>query len=207
MEIYWSIGVVVMAYLLGSIPSSVWLGRMLKGVDVREYGSGNAGATNTIRVLGTKIGVVVLLLDILKGFLAVLLCNFIPVHYSENTFAMLRVIVALFAVIGHVAPVYVGFKGGKGVATLSGIAAALFPYQVILIEVLLFIVIFRTTKYVSLGSIVVSIALPIMIFVFYPSPYPIEFLAVVIAVFIPFTHRKNIIRLINGKESKLSLKK
>ena len=207
MEIYWSIGVVVMAYLLGSIPSSVWLGRMLKGVDVREYGSGNAGATNTIRVLGTKIGVVVLLLDMLKGFLAVLLCNFIPVHYSENTFAMLRVIVALFAVIGHVAPVYVGFKGGKGVATLSGIAVALFPYQVILIEVLLFIVIFRTTKYVSLGSIVVSIALPIMIFVFYPSPYPIEFLAVVIAVFIPFTHRKNIIRLINGKESKLSLKK
>ncbi|MEA3505504.1 MAG: glycerol-3-phosphate 1-O-acyltransferase PlsY [Bacteroidota bacterium] len=207
MEIYWGIGAVVMAYLLGSIPSAVWIGRVFHGVDVREHGSKNAGATNTIRVLGTKVGIVVLVIDILKGFVAVFLCGYLPISLSDEMYALMRVIVALSAVLGHVAPLYVGFKGGKGVATLFGVVVALFPYQVILIEIVLFFIIFVITKYVSLGSIIVSIFLPILLFVFFPMPHSIEFLAVVIAVFVPFTHRKNIRRLLNGEETKLFFKK
>src|SRR5436190_3997200 len=112
----------VAAYILGSIPSAVWIGKIFYGIDVREYGSGNAGATNTFRVLGKKAGIPVLAIDVLKGFSAVSLAYFqsewVP---ATNAFVIFQLTLAVFAVLGHVFPVFAGFRGGKGVATLLGI--------------------------------------------------------------------------------------
>ncbi len=192
----------LVAYLLGSIPTAVWVGKLFYHIDIREKGSGNAGATNTIRVLGVKAGIPVIIVDILKGWLAVtLMVYFIPSGYSINSLIYLKIGAGFLAVIGHVFPVFAGFRGGKGVATLLGVGIALYP-NVIWIPIVTFIVILLATGYVSLGSMLGGISFPIAdILMGDRNPGKVT-LSIVVAIFLLYTHRKNIKRLASGTENR-----
>lgn len=194
------------AYLIGSLPSSVWVGRAYHGVDVRDHGSGNAGATNTFRVLGTEIGIVVLFLDIVKGITATSLIHFLgSVSLDSEQFVNLKLLFGLLAVVGHIFPVYENFKGGKGIATLFGMLIAI-HWVIALACLALFLIVLFSTKYVSLSSILASVSFPILsIFVFKrDEPLLIAF-GIAAALLVVLTHQKNIVRLINGEESKAKL--
>lgn len=208
MEIIIAISGILLAYAIGSIPSAVWVGKAFFDVDVRNEGSGNAGATNTIRVLGAKAGVPVLLMDVFKGWLAVFLAwHFIPEYFTDLQTTYYRIGAAGAVVFGHVFPLFAGFRGGKGIATLLGVGIALYPMAVLLV-VAIFVLVLATSGYVSLGSITGAISFPlIVIFLFNPDSLPLIILAVFVGIFVPITHRKNITRLLNGTESKFSLKK
>lgn len=200
---------VIIAYLIGSIPTAVWIGRLFYGIDIRSTGSGNAGATNTIRVLGLKAGIPVLLIDVFKGWLAVYIAHFF--YGSWVGFPDLvdfRIILAISAVLGHVFPVYVGFKGGKGIATLLGVGLALFPTAT-LFAILIFAITLILSGYVSLGSIVAAVTFPVVeILILGHQDYlSLIVLSMLVAIFVPITHRKNIGRLIRGKESRFKVKK
>jgi len=200
---------VVLAYLIGSIPTAVWIGRMFYGIDIRTKGSGNAGATNTIRVLGLKAGVPVLLIDVFKGWIAVYIAHFFYGGWEGfPDLVDFRIMLAIAAVVGHVLPLYVGFKGGKGIATLLGVGLALFP-EATLVAVLVFTLTLILTSYVSLGSIVAAVTFPFVeIFILGHHEYTsLIILSILVAVFVPITHRKNIVRLMKGEESKFSVKK
>lgn len=206
---YFYIGLAfLLAYLLGSIPSSVWVGKWFYGLDVRNEGSGNAGATNTIRVLGLKAGIPVLLFDVFKAWLAVSLANWITYDgFSENQQVIYRILLGATAVIGHVYPVFAGFRGGKGVASLVGVVIALYP-AAFLIILGCFIVVMVFTRTVSLASIISSLAFPVVvIFVFGETRVPLIILATAVAIFVPYTHRENIKRLLNGTEKKFDFGK
>jgi len=195
------------AYLLGSIPTAVWLGKWIHGIDVRQYGSKSAGATNTIRVLGLKVGLPVLFIDALKGFCAVYLGYVLPCNLNDEHMAIFLVILAIAAVLGHVFPIFAKFKGGKGVATLLGIALAIFPY-IVLILIGIFAIVFIITRYVSLASMSAAIAFPfISILIFNNTEWAYIIFAVIVAIFVPLTHIKNIKRLLNGTENKMFFKK
>ncbi len=192
----------VLAYLLGSIPTSVWVGKKFYGIDVREYGSGNAGATNTFRVLGWKAGLPVFIFDMFKGFAAVTLVAFLDVPHASNTFISYQLAFGAAAVLGHIFPVFAQFKGGKGVATLLGVVIALSPIPAIM-AFIIFVIVLLLFKYVSLGSIIAGISYPLIIWFVFPSnPIVLKIASVVMAISLILTHRKNIIRLINGTESK-----
>ncbi len=199
---------VLAAYLLGSIPTAVWVGKLFYGVDVRTQGSGNAGATNTIRVLGLKAGIPVMVVDVFKGYLAVQLAPLLASTGPEETVsAYLLLLVAAAAVLGHTFPVFAGFRGGKGVATLLGVGLSLYPHAA-LVTVGIFVLVLIISRYVSLSSITAGISFPLLvIFVFPPPNWLYYVLAIAVAVFLPLTHRKNIKRLLDGSESKLSFKK
>ena len=192
---------IILAYLIGSIPSAVWIGRLLYGIDVRQHGSGNAGATNVIRVLGYKAGIPVLLLDVFKGWLAVALAAWMPVPgINAEILIYARIGMATAAVLGHVFPVYVGFRGGKGVGTIAGAGIALFPLA-ILVVLVVFVVVLATTQYVSLSSILASLVFPLVVIFLFGERNPgMMALSVLVAVFIPATHHKNIRRLLKGEE-------
>ena len=193
---------VILAFLIGSIPSSVWIGRIFFKVDIRKMGSGNAGATNTIRVLGWKAGIPVLIIDIFKGWIAVYIANFFLFDFVGNQFIYFKIILATSAVLGHIFPIYVGFHGGKGVATLLGVGIALFPLASLIIAGL-FLVILFISRIVSISSIIASIAFPIVvIFILNTEEVPLIILSIVVAVFVPITHNKNIKRLLKGEEKK-----
>lgn len=199
---------ILLAYLAGSIPSAVWVGKIFYGIDVRTQGSGNAGATNTIRVLGLKAGIPVLLFDVFKGWLAVYLATRLaPVDFTYTGIILLKIGAAVAAVLGHVFPVFASFNGGKGIATLLGVGIALYTWAAL--SVLgIFIFVFIVTRYVSVASISGAIAFPLLvIFVFNPHSIPLIALAVFVGVFVPVTHRKNIHRLINRTENRFSFKK
>lgn len=209
MEFHWGILLCLAgAYLLGSIPTAVWIGKRFYGIDVREHGSGNAGATNALRVLGTRTGVIVLLLDALKGVLAVALGWLVKNAFSSpDLFSVFQLLLGLFALLGHVFPLFAGFRGGKGIATLAGIVTILFPGAV-LICLLVFAAFFIPSRYVSLGSIAASIAFPVaVIWVTGPSTWPEIIFSIMVAIFVPLTHRKNIQRLFKGTENKISFNK
>lgn len=202
------IAAIILAYLVGSIPTSVWIGRWFYNVDVRTKGSGNAGATNTIRVLGYQAGVPVLIFDILKGWFAVYLGVFF--QFSMVSFpdpVDLDIMLAIAAVVGHVFPIYVGFKGGKGIATLLGVGIALYPIAA-LIAVGVFIIVLLISGYVSLSSISATVAFPfIEIFLLGHQEYvSLMILSVAVAVFVPITHLKNIKRLLRKEETKFRIK-
>ncbi len=199
---------ILLAYLLGSIPSAVWIGKLLYGIDVRQHGSGNAGATNVIRVLGYKAGIPVMLIDVFKGWLAVQIAIWLPVPGLDSEIMIyVRIIMALAAVLGHVFPVYAGFKGGKGVGTIAGVGISLFPLA-ILIVLLVFIIVFASTHYVSLSSIIASLAFPLVVYFIIGVRHPgLLGLSLLVAVFIPATHRKNIRRLFNGEELKFDFRR
>ncbi|WP_410221092.1 glycerol-3-phosphate 1-O-acyltransferase PlsY [Pedobacter sp.] len=205
----YSISALLGAYLLGSIPTAVWLGQAFYGVDVREYGSGNAGATNTFRVLGKKPGIAVMTIDILKGFTATKLAYLIglsvtgPKHSVQ--FVNYELALGVIAVMGHLFPVFAGFRGGKGVATLFGMILAVnFPAAMLCVSV--FVIVLLTTKYVSLSSICAGFTFPIgIVFVFHTSVKAEVLYSICVCLLILVTHQKNIERLLKGKESKVYL--
>jgi glycerol-3-phosphate acyltransferase PlsY len=196
----------IIAYVIGSIPSSVWIGKSYFGKDVRDYGSGNAGATNTFRVLGTQAGIVVLLLDIFKGVTAASLILYIPsISHGSDQYVNLQLLFGILAVVGHIFPVFENFNGGKGIATLFGMLIGI-HYLLAVACVALFIVVLLLTRYVSLSSILATISFPIFtIYIFHrDEPLLIAF-GVAAALMVVITHKKNIIRLMNGEESKAKL--
>ncbi len=205
-EVYLIIGIIT-AYLLGSIPTSVWLGKFFYGIDIRKHGSGNAGATNAMRIMGTKAGIIVLTVDFLKGVGAIaiggMFQNQIP---STEYFVSYRLFLGLIALMGHMFPVFANFRGGKGVATMAGIVLAVFP-EVFFICLGVFVSIFIPTRYVSLSSIVAAIAFPLfVIFVFKTELLPKVIFSILTTVILLVTHRKNIQRLIKGRENKILFK-
>src|SRR6201996_866180 len=204
----YSIWALVLAYLVGSIPTAVWIGRAFYGVDVREYGSGNAGATNTFRVLGKKAGIPVMLIDILKGFTATSLAYFIGVSttgaYNSASYTNYALALGIAAVMGHLFPVFAGFRGGKGIATLLGMVLAI-HLQAALLCVVVFIVVLLITRYVSLGSIVAGFTYPIGVTFIFPSNKSVVIYGMCMCILILVTHQKNIERLLKGKESKVNL--
>jgi len=196
----------VFAYLIGSIPSSVWIGKIFYGIDVREYGSGNAGSTNTFRVLGAKAGVPVFLIDLLKGFLAAKLIVFFDYYFpGTKDYINFQILFGLCAVVGHIFPIYVGFRGGKGVATLLGLVFAVAPASA-LIAFGIFSISLLITRYVSLSSLIAGISFPILvIFVFQTTLTSLMVFSVVVSILVLLTHQKNIERLIRKEESKAKI--
>lgn len=198
----------LVSYLTGSIATSVWWGKAFYGKDVRNFGSGNAGATNTFRVLGKKAGIVVLIVDVLKGVVATMY----PLLYMNITGQTLadptlwQILCGVAAVLGHIFPIYEKFKGGKGVATVLGVALGLQP-MVSLICVAIFLVILISTKYVSLGSMLASVAFPLLLLVpaFSPDSRAMYVFGAVMCIAVIFTHKKNINRLRAGNENKTYL--
>jgi len=195
--------IVICAYLLGSIPAAVWIGKAAKGVDVREHGSKNAGTANTMRVLGVKTGIPVLLVDVFKGFAAVKLALLSPAFEAgTNGFVNFQLVLGAAAVLGHVFPVFAGFRGGKGVATIVGILLAL-HWQATVIAIVVFFITLFIGKYVSLGSLMMGLSYPVsVILIFKTESISLKIFAVAVSILLIITHRKNISRLLNGKEGK-----
>ena len=201
----------LMAYMIGSIPTSVWYGMANCGIDVRDHGSGNAGATNTFRVLGKKAGSIVMAIDILKGYLAtslIFVFMYLEVDFTESQFVQIQLLYGMGAVLGHIFPLYAGFRGGKGVATLLGMILAINIWAA-LACVGVFLVVFLISKYVSLGSMLAGLSFPLLLLIpkFYqysPSKVLIGFGFFLFAMLV-FTHRKNIRRLIDGEENKANI--
>jgi glycerol-3-phosphate acyltransferase PlsY len=204
MSIFKTILAFLLAYLLGSVATAVWTGRLFHGVDVREHGSGNAGATNVIRVLGWKTGIPVLLIDVFKGWLAAMLPVILKLAEPETAaLANLQIIAGLFAITGHIFPVFAGFRGGKGVAAIFGVLLAVHPLLTVAC-LGVFLTVLAVSGYVSLSSISAGIAFPVFLFLFFRTPSVFfKIFSVVVAVALIITHRKNIRRLLHGEESKL----
>lgn len=188
---------------------AVWIGQAFYGIDVREYGSGNAGATNTFRVLGKKAGIAVMILDIFKGYTATNLAYLIGLSVTgpqdSVQFVNYQLALGVTAVMGHLFPVFAGFRGGKGIATLFGMILAVHTGAA-LICVLTFVVVFLISKYVSLSSILSGFSFPLSIIFIFQSPIrSVVLYGMCICVLILVTHQKNIERLLKGKESKVNL--
>ncbi len=195
----------IFAYLAGSIPTAVWYGKIFHGIDVRQHGSGNAGATNSLRTLGKKAGIIVLIVDFLKGFLAVKAASL----FSTETDSILPLIMGLAVIAGHIFPIFAQFRGGKGVATAMGVLVATFPWAALGCVVVFMIIVFAT-KYVSLASLLGALAFPIQLtFNLWndnADKYAIGF-AWLIFIVLAVMHRQNIQRLLKGTESKFGAKK
>ena len=199
---------IVLAYLIGSIPSSVWVGRYFFDIDIREYGSGNAGATNTFRVLGPKWGTIVMIADMAKGIIAVKLALLLPEYFDhEMRLQTLQLGLGLAAVVGHIFPIWADFRGGKGVATLFGIVLGISPLTA-LSCVGVFLLVLYLTRFVSLSSILASIAFPVFILViFNVENHVYRVFAIAVALMVLLTHQKNIGRILKGVESKVPILK
>jgi glycerol-3-phosphate acyltransferase PlsY len=205
----WFALIMVVSYLLGSIPTAVWMGKAVRGVDVRDYGSGNAGATNALRVLGLKWGLLVMAIDMGKGLLAVLVLAPLVPSTALLGASLVPVLVGGAAILGHIFPVTIGFRGGKGVGTGAGVLFALAPV-VTLCAVIIWVLIVTATRYVSLGSIVAAILFAPMLllsgWVAGNEPgWPLLIFSVALAIAVLISHRSNINRLLSGTENKLSL--
>jgi len=186
---------VLLSYLLGSIPTGLWLGKALRGVDIREHGSKNIGATNTMRVLGKTLGAVALAGDMGKGLLAVLLVS----RLSPETYAPLTC--GLAAIVGHTASLFCKFRGGKGVATAAGVFLGLCPIPAF-VAVLVFVIVVAFTRMVSAGSIAASAALITAIYVL-PADLPLRIVVTLVGILVIFRHRTNIQRIVKGVENKI----
>jgi glycerol-3-phosphate acyltransferase PlsY len=198
----------ILAYIIGSVPTSVWVSKHFFGVDIRDYGSGNAGATNTYRILGAKWGTFVMIIDVLKGLIATSLVVFIP-YYMNNAFAKTNFMVGLglAAIVGHIFPIFADFKGGKGVATLFGMIIALQPIVAVCCVGVFLLVLFLT-RFVSLSSILASVAFAVFILFIWNEREPLyRIFAVSVALMVILTHQKNINRILKGTESKVPILK
>jgi acyl phosphate:glycerol-3-phosphate acyltransferase len=199
----------VTSYLLGSIPTAVWYGHAFFGIDIRQHGSGNAGATNTFRVLGKRPGTVVLLIDVLKGLTATMLANllwFIRLIPSDDVPAW-KIAFGMIAVVGHLYPVFANFRGGKGVATLLGLILGLYP-ELALVCVGIFLLVVILSQYVSLGSLLAALAFPVLLLLHVFTPHESTLLIVfgfLVFTLVALTHKKNIARLWRGQESRTVL--
>jgi len=199
---------IVLAYLIGSIPTAVWVSNYFFDIDIRDYGSGNAGATNTFRVLGPKWGSFVMVVDMLKGVVAVKLALLIPYYIEFDTqFINLQVGLGLSAVVGHIFPIWADFRGGKGIATLFGMVLGIQPIVAICC-VGVFLLVLYLTRFVSLSSILASVAFPVFILVIFNEPEPLyRVFAIAVALLVLLTHQKNITRLLKGSENKVPILK
>ncbi|MDR3245894.1 MAG: glycerol-3-phosphate 1-O-acyltransferase PlsY [Prevotellaceae bacterium] len=202
----------VAAYFLGSISSAVWIARTIHGINIREHGSGNAGATNILRVLGPKAALPVFIFDFLKGLAAVQFIRFTSLSTLINPelYTGYEIALGICAVLGHIFPIFASFKGGKGVATIAGVLVAISPASMLL-ALTVFLITFLITRYVSLGSIMAAISFPIfVIFLFGMILKPetttltLKCFSLIASTMIILTHRKNIKRLRNGTENKIS---
>jgi len=197
---------IILAYIIGSIPTAVWVSKSVFGIDIRDYGSGNAGATNSFRVLGSKWGSFVMLVDVTKGVLATSLYILIP-FYLTNELARTNFMIALgmAAVLGHILPIFANFRGGKGVATLLGMALAIQP-MVALLCLVVFLITLLSTRFVSLSSMLAGVAFMVLIlFIFNEKETIYRLFAIIVAMMVVVTHQKNITRLINGTENKVPI--
>jgi glycerol-3-phosphate acyltransferase PlsY len=192
------------AYLLGSIPTAVWIGKGYYDIDVREHGSKNAGATNTFRVLGKKPGIAVLVIDVLKGITASLIPVFLVMDSPDDLLVKVQIGSAFLAVFGHLFPVFAGFRGGKGVATSLGVVIGILPVAAA-ISMIIFLVVFFSTRFVSLGALTAALFFPFVLkfALGTDSVWLLSFGAVVSSMVI-IAHRKNIKRLLKGEESKMN---
>lgn len=199
---------IIVAYLIGSVPTSVWVSKSFFNIDIRDYGSGNAGATNTYRVLGSKWGTFVMVVDMLKGVVAVKLALLLPEYAdSEVNLQNLQTGLGLAAVVGHIFPIWADFRGGKGVATLFGLVLGISPWTA-LSCVGIFSLVLYLTRFVSLSSILASIAFPFFILVIFNVDNPVyRVFAIAVALMVLLTHQKNIGRLLRGNESKVPILK
>jgi glycerol-3-phosphate acyltransferase PlsY len=212
--------IVILSYLIGSIPNSIIISKAVSGIDIRKHGSGNAGGTNVMRVLGWKYGLLVIFLDALKGAVAVVIISRLfygPLPFENvspfDDFTLVQIIAGMSAVIGHIWTVFAEFKGGKGIATALGMLLTLITIDM-LIAVGIFTLVVLISRYVSLGSIIAAISVPATLFIRenlfhvdipgYSTLFP--FIIGVTALVI-FTHRKNLVRIINGNENKISFRK
>ena len=205
----------IVAYLLGSIPSAVWIGKKYYGIDIREHGSKNAGTTNMLRVLGKRAALPVFIIDYFKGFVAVILTSLM--RYDDNVdeawIINLRIIATVFVVLGHIYPIFAGFKGGKGVATLLGAGTGIYA-PILLLCFGVWCLVFAIWHYVSLASMVAGCCYPTFVLIFSTMTYdpaapfesiPFIIFSWVVAILLVLTHRKNIERLREGTESKIYL--
>jgi glycerol-3-phosphate acyltransferase PlsY len=208
--------VVLLSYLLGSVPNSIIITKILRGVDIRNYGSGNAGGTNVIRVLGWGPGVFVILFDALKGFVATVVLSHLfygkfPLDNATpfSDFTVVQIIAGISAILGHTWTIFAGFKGGKGIATAGGMLVGIAPIEVA-IAAGVFAIVVASSRYVSLGSVSAAVAFPLAMFVranvfdvatkYYHS---MIFFSIAISGFLIYNHRSNIDRLLHGKEHRL----
>jgi len=197
---------IILAYIIGSIPTAVWVSKSVFGIDIRDYGSGNAGATNSFRVLGSKWGSFVMLVDVTKGVLATSLYILIP-FYLTNELARTNFMIALgmAAVLGHILPIFANFRGGKGVATLLGMALAIQP-MVALLCLVVFLITLLSTRFVSLSSMLAGVAFMVLIlFIFNEKETIYRLFAIIVAMMVVVTHQKNISRLFKGTENKVPI--
>jgi len=204
MNILNTILVFVLAYLLGSIPAAVWIGKRFHNIDVRQHGSGNAGATNVIRVLGWKTGIPVMVIDVAKSWLATMLPVFFNLAEPDSALLTnMQIMTGVTAIIGHIFPVFAGFRGGKGVACIFGALLALHPLLTLCCFGV-FLAVLLITGIVSASSMSAGIAFPVFLFLLFDTPSLIfKIFSIFVAVILLITHRKNIGRLIRGEESKL----
>jgi glycerol-3-phosphate acyltransferase PlsY len=197
---------VIIAYLIGSIPTSVWVSKYVFDIDIRNYGSGNAGATNTFRVLGSKWGSFVMLVDVSKGVLATSLYILTPFYLTDELARTnFMIILGMTSVIGHIFPIWAEFRGGKGVATILGMAIAIQPLVAVLCLVV-FALTLITTRFVSLSSMLAGVAFMVLIlFIFNERETLYRLFAIIVALMVVITHQKNISRILKGTESKVPL--
>jgi len=198
----------LIAYLLGSVSTAVLVGRRFFGIDIREYGSGSAGATNVYRVMGPKWGAIVMIADMLKGVLAVQLAFLLPDYVdNEMAFQNLQTLLGLAAVVGHIFPIWADFRGGKGVATIFGMVLGISPLTAVGC-ITIFSLVLYLTRFVSLSSILAGISFPIFILVVFNVDNPLyRVFAITVALLVLLTHQKNIGRLLRGEEGKLPILK
>lgn len=214
------ITIMILSYIIGSIPTSIILTKLVKGVDVRNFGSGNAGGTNVSRVLGKKYGILVIILDALKGAVAVVLVARLylgsfpfPNSTPFDDFTLVQILAGLSAVVGHIWTLFAGFKGGKGIATGLGVMLAVVTTDMLL-AIGVFVIVVTISRYVSLGSITAALSIPV-IMIIRENIFHVDIIGyhtllpfvIAISLLVTYTHRANIIRILNGTESKLSFKK
>ena len=212
--------IIILSYLVGSIPTSILIGKAAGGIDIREHGSGNAGGTNVMRVLCWKYGLLVIFLDAFKGAIAVIIVArlfFGPLPFENispfDDFTLVQIIAGIAAVIGHIWTIFAGFRGGKGIATALGMLVMLVTVEM-LIAIGIFALVVIISRYVSLGSIIAAISVPSTLFIRenlfhvdipgYSTLFPF---IIAVSALVVFTHRKNLVRLLKGNENKLSFRK
>ena len=194
---------IAFAYILGSVPFGLVIAKVFYRVDIRQHGSGNIGATNCLRTLGPIAGFLVLTADVLKALIPILIAQAV-LSDSPDIVPLMSVIVGLSAVIGHSYSIFLGFSGGKGMATASGIILALWPWAApILVGIWLLVI--ALTRYVSLASIIVALTLPVLVAILYPSTVYIAF-SLLVGLVVVYRHRSNISRLLAGTELKMGEK-
>jgi len=212
--------IIILSYLIGSIPTSIIVSKAVKGIDIRQHGSGNAGGTNVMRVLGWKHGLFVILLDVLKGILVVVVVA--RLHYGNmpfqnitpfDDFTLVQIIAGISAVVGHIWTIFAGFKGGKGIATALGMLLMIITVDM-LIAIGVFVIVVTISRYVSLGSLIGSISVPLSL-VIRENVFNVDIqgyhtilpFIIAVSLLVVYTHRKNVIRILDGSENKLSFKK